>query len=91
MAAEDFITVYHTSPLEKPPHLFPVTQSVENFLGGKTPYHNMHAGTIEAALHRSASTEARQTYLHAYRMPKSLVDTSLEYFDNAKPRPTVKN
>lgn len=95
---EDFITVYHTSPLEKPPHLFPVTQSVESFLGGKKPTANMHAGTIEAALHRKMnmtdkisyhhllprpSTEAKQAYLHAYRIPKSLVDTSQEYFDNA--------
>jgi len=98
MQPEDFITVYHTSPLEKPPHLFPVTQSVDSFLGGKKATANMHVGTIEAALHRKMnmtdqisydnflprpSTEASQTYIHAYRMPKSLIDTSQEYLDNA--------
>lgn len=96
--SEDFITVYHSSPLEKPPHLFPVTQSLENFLGGKRATANMHVGTIEAALHRKMSmtdqisyhhflprpsTEASQTYIHAYRVPKSLIDTSQEYLDNA--------
>lgn len=104
--ADDFITVYHSSPLEKPPHLFPRTENAEKFMGNM-PTANMHAGTMESALHRVMGTgldnnpnrllpSIENSYIHSYRVPKSIIDISTEYLDEAGiegnlPANTVQN
>ena len=70
------------------------------------PTANMHTGTIEAASHRIMGiTDASfdrllpstaGSYIHSYRVPKSIIDTSTEYLDEAGiegavPRNVVQN
>jgi hypothetical protein len=73
---------------------------------GNMPTANMHTGTIEAALHRIMGItndsfdrllpSTAGSYIHSYRVPKSIIDTSTEYLDEAGiegtlPKNTVQN